>query len=240
MRRSLRDPPARQDGGHRRADRNCRCRVLGALFRLRPDRTQPGRFSTPQLALTYVAESAIPLFVLGLYAAQRPQIGWLGLVSALTYAYTFVFFTSTVVYALIDHTRDWDALETQFGAWMTIHSVLMVVAGVAFGAAVARAHVLPLWTGVRRALPSEPSGQVRRTRACLWSVSGYPGGRQRLHRTDPFSGATHGNSTVSDGASTVHQISWPPERHEATVVWWRSGLSWPLKAANTTPQSCVV
>ena len=107
-----------------------------------------GGFSTPQLALTYVAESAIPLFVLGLYAAQRPHIGWLGLVSALTYAYTFVFYTSTVVYALIDHTRDWNALETEFGAWMAIHSLLMVVAGVAFGAAVARAHVLPRWTGL--------------------------------------------------------------------------------------------
>jgi hypothetical protein len=106
-----------------------------------------GGFSRPQLALTYAAEAAIPLFVLGLFAVQRPRIGALGLVGAVTYAYTFVFFTSTVVYALVNHTRDWNELTTQFGVWVTVHSVLMVLAGVMFGAAVMRAHVLPRWTG---------------------------------------------------------------------------------------------
>jgi hypothetical protein len=37
-------------------------------------------FSNSQLVLTYVAEAAIPLFVIGLYAAQRPRIERLGLV----------------------------------------------------------------------------------------------------------------------------------------------------------------
>jgi hypothetical protein len=105
-----------------------------------------GGFSTTQLALTYAAEAAIPLFVLGLYALQRPRIGRLGLVAALAYAYTFVFFTSTVVYALIDQTSDWDALTSKFGAWMTVHSALMVIAGIAFGVAIVRARVLPRWT----------------------------------------------------------------------------------------------
>jgi hypothetical protein len=107
-----------------------------------------GGFSTFQLVFTYAAEAAIPLFVLGLYAVQRPQIGRLGLIGALAYAYTFVYFTSTVVYALVDHTRDWDALKTQLGTAMTVHSVLMVLAGVTFAAAVVRAHVLPRWTGI--------------------------------------------------------------------------------------------
>jgi hypothetical protein len=106
-----------------------------------------GGFSTPQLALTYVAEAAIPLFVLGLYAVQRPRIGSLGLIGALTYAYTFVFFTSTVVYALVSHSKDWDALTHQLGAWITVHSALMIAAGLAFGAAVIKANVLPRWTG---------------------------------------------------------------------------------------------
>ena len=107
-----------------------------------------GRFSTLQLALTYASEAAIPLFVLGLYAMQRPQIGRLGLIGALGYAYTFVFFTSTVVYALIDHTRDWEALQARFGAWITIHSVMMMLAGLAFGYAVIRAHALSRWSGI--------------------------------------------------------------------------------------------
>jgi hypothetical protein len=107
-----------------------------------------GDFSTLQLALTYAAEAAIPLFVVGLFALQRPRIGALGLIAAVTYAYTFVFFTSTVVYALVNHTHDWRELTTQLGAWLTIHSVLMVLAGVGFGAAVIRAQVLPRWTGI--------------------------------------------------------------------------------------------
>jgi hypothetical protein len=106
-----------------------------------------GGFSTPQLLATYAAEAAIPLFVLGLYAVQRPQIGRLGLASAVVYAYTFVYFTSTVQFALVDGTSDWQALERRLGVWITIHSVLMVVAGIGFGVAVIRARVLPRWTG---------------------------------------------------------------------------------------------
>jgi hypothetical protein len=107
-----------------------------------------GGFSTPQLALTYVAEAAIPVFVIGLYAVQRPRIGRLGLFGAVGYAYTFIFYASTVVVALANRTSDWDALVAQFGPWVTIHGALMVVAGSAFGLAVIRAGVLPRWTGV--------------------------------------------------------------------------------------------
>jgi hypothetical protein len=79
---------------------------------------------------------------------QRPRIGRLGLVAAVGYAYSFIFFTGTVVLALPTRTRDWDALVAQFGPWMTIHGALMLVAGMAFGVAVIRAGVLPSWTGV--------------------------------------------------------------------------------------------
>jgi Ca2+/Na+ antiporter len=33
------------------------------------------------------------------------------------------------------------------GAWITVHGLLMVGAGIAFGLAVVRARVLPRWTG---------------------------------------------------------------------------------------------
>jgi hypothetical protein len=106
-----------------------------------------GGFSTAQLALTYMAEAAIPLFVIGLYAAQRPRIGWLGLVGAVGYAYSFIFFTGTVSFALADHVRDWNALVDRMGPWVTIHGLVMVLAGLAFGWAVIRASVFPRWTG---------------------------------------------------------------------------------------------
>jgi hypothetical protein len=106
-----------------------------------------GGFSTAQLVLTYVAEAAIPLFVLGLYALQRPRIGRVGLASAIAYAYAFVYFTGTVTYALVEHTSDWTTLQRRLGVWLTVHSVLMVVAGIGFGIAVIRARVFPWWTG---------------------------------------------------------------------------------------------
>jgi hypothetical protein len=86
--------------------------------------------------------------VLGLYAVQRPHIGRLGFSGALAYAYSYVFFTSTVVYALIAGTRNYKALTSIFGAWMTVHGVVLVLGGLAFGLAVVWARVLPRWTGV--------------------------------------------------------------------------------------------
>ncbi|MDX6319353.1 MAG: hypothetical protein QOD35_2753 [Nocardioidaceae bacterium] len=107
-----------------------------------------GGFSTAQLVLTYVAEAAIPLFVIGLYAVQRPHIGRLGLLGAVAYAYAYVFFTGTVLLALVTHPRNWEALVRDLGPWVTVHGLLMVLAGSAFGVAVVRARVLPRWTGI--------------------------------------------------------------------------------------------
>src|SRR3984893_4513743 len=100
-----------------------------------------GGFSTFRLSLTYAGEAAIPLFVIGLYAVQRPRIGRLGLFGAVAYAYSYVFFTSTVVYALAAGTSNWKALGAAFGVWMTVHGFIMVVGGLAFGLAVVRAGV---------------------------------------------------------------------------------------------------
>jgi hypothetical protein len=64
-----------------------------------------GGFSTLRLSLTFAGEAAIPLLVLDLYAVQRPRIGRLGAAGAVASAYSYVFFTSTVVYALVAGTR---------------------------------------------------------------------------------------------------------------------------------------
>lgn len=107
-----------------------------------------GDFTTARLVLTYIGEAAIPLFVIGLYAAQRPRIGRLGLFGAIAFAYSYVFFTTTVMYALVAGTANYKALTKVFGGWMTVHGVLMLIGGVAFGLAVAASRVLPRWTGI--------------------------------------------------------------------------------------------
>jgi hypothetical protein len=107
-----------------------------------------GGFSEAQLWLTLVAEAAIPVFVIGLYLVQRPQIGRLGQISAVAYAYVYVFFTGTVVYALLDQTSDYDVLSHDLQPWMTLHGAIMVLAGLGFGLAVIRAAVLPRWPAI--------------------------------------------------------------------------------------------
>lgn len=107
-----------------------------------------GGFSDGQLWLTLVAEAAIPVFVIGLAVAQRPRIGRWGQVSAVAYAYAYVFFTGTVVYALIAGTSDFDALSRDLSPWMVLHGAVMVFAGLGFGYAVIKAKVLPSWTGI--------------------------------------------------------------------------------------------
>ena len=106
-----------------------------------------GNFSTFRLALTYVAEAAIPLFVIGLYAAQRPRVNCIGLIGAVTYAYSYVFFTTTVMYALVAGSVNYAALAKAFGIWMIIHGAVMLIGGLLFGLSVVRARVFPRWTG---------------------------------------------------------------------------------------------
>jgi hypothetical protein len=59
----------------------------------------------------------------------------------------YLFFTGTVVHALIAGTSDYNALSRDLG-WMTIHGAIMVLAGLCFGYAVIGARVLPRWTGI--------------------------------------------------------------------------------------------
>jgi hypothetical protein len=103
-------------------------------------------FSVSQLWLTLVAEAAIPVFIVGLARVHRRSFGRLGWAGAWAYAYSYLFFTGTVVYALVRHTETYAELSRQLGPAMLVHGAVMVVAGIAFGAAVLRARVLPPWT----------------------------------------------------------------------------------------------
>ena len=107
-----------------------------------------GGFSTLQLWLTLVAEAAIPVFVIGLVLVLGPGLGPVGRIAAGAYAYAFTVFTGTVVYALMNGTEDYDALTEDLGPLMTVHGIVMVVAGIGLGAAVIRRRALPVWAGI--------------------------------------------------------------------------------------------
>jgi hypothetical protein len=102
-----------------------------------------GGFSTGQLWLTMVAETAVPPLVLAFYALQRPRIRRRAVAAAAAYAAVYVFFTWTVVYALVRGTPDFDALTNALAPWMTVGGGVMVIAGSAFAIEVSRARVLP-------------------------------------------------------------------------------------------------
>lgn len=106
-----------------------------------------GDFTTTRLVLAYIGEALMPLVVLGLCAAQWPRVGRLGVAGAVAYAYAWVFFSATVLYALVAEARDYEQVTEAFGASMTLHGAVMVLGGAAFGAAVVHARLLPAWTG---------------------------------------------------------------------------------------------
>jgi hypothetical protein len=106
-----------------------------------------GGFSPTQLWLNYLAFLPLPAVLLGLYAAQRPRIGTLGLVGAVGYGIAFIYFTHTTLLAVALATPDYETLWSSLGATYTIHGALMIVAGGAFGWATLRAGVFPRWTG---------------------------------------------------------------------------------------------
>jgi hypothetical protein len=109
--------------------------------------TAQGDFSTFRLTLTYIGEAGFPLFVIGLAAVLHQTLPPWAILGAVGYAYSYVFFTGTVVWALVAHTPNWETLGDDFGRWMTAHGAVMVMGGVAFGVGIARSGALPAWTG---------------------------------------------------------------------------------------------
>jgi hypothetical protein len=64
------------------------------------------------------------------------------------YAYSYVVFSGTVVYAIVNHTKDYQTLNEHLGALMIAHGAIMVLAGLGFGYTVLRTRLLPAWAGL--------------------------------------------------------------------------------------------
>ncbi len=107
-----------------------------------------GGFSATHLWTNYVAFLLLPFLMLGLYLVQRPKIGLLGLAGSVLYGASFVYFAHTSLYALSENVPDYATLWEQLGNVYTVHGVVMVVGGLAFGLATYRARVFPRWTPI--------------------------------------------------------------------------------------------
>ncbi|MEM0912936.1 MAG: hypothetical protein AAGJ37_18320 [Pseudomonadota bacterium] len=105
-----------------------------------------GGFSSTQLWINYISFIVIPFLMIGLYAVQRPNIGLLGLVGALLYGASFVYFAHTTLYAITENIADYESLWERLGTTYTVHGIMMTLGGMAFGIATYRAKVFPRWT----------------------------------------------------------------------------------------------
>lgn len=90
----------------------------------------------------------LPSVMIGLYAFQLPAIGVWGLVGALLYGSSFIFFTHTTLYALAENIPNYASLWESLGGVYTAHGLAMILGGLAFGIATYRARVYPDWTSI--------------------------------------------------------------------------------------------
>jgi hypothetical protein len=104
-----------------------------------------GGFSPLQLLINYLGFLPMPFLMIGLYAVQRPRIGWIGLLGSVLYAVAFIYFTHTTLYAIKESIPDYEALWSRLGIVYTFHGGLMVVGGLLFGFTALQAKVL--WRG---------------------------------------------------------------------------------------------
>jgi hypothetical protein len=104
-----------------------------------------GGFSQIQLLINYAGFLPMPFLMLGLYAYQRPRIGWDGLIGSVLYGVAFIYFAHTTLIALEETISNYEMLLGKLGGIYTFHGGLMVAGGTMFGIASLRAKVL--WRG---------------------------------------------------------------------------------------------
>jgi hypothetical protein len=78
-------------------------------------------------------------------ASEARRVAAAQLIGVAALSFSALYFLSDVIEAL---QGGFSALGDDLGALMTAHGAIMVFAGVGFGVALIRAHVLPAWTGV--------------------------------------------------------------------------------------------
>lgn len=105
-------------------------------------------YSTTLLLVNYIAFIVLPFAIMGLFAVQRPHIKMLGLVGAFLYAYSFIYFSHTALYALEEQIPNYEILWQELGLVYTFHGGVMVVGGLLFGFVTYKLNILPRWASI--------------------------------------------------------------------------------------------
>lgn len=101
-----------------------------------------GGFSRVQLLINYAGFLPMPFLMIGLFAIQRPKVGWIGLTGAILYGIAFIYFIHTTLLALEESFPNYEMLWQKLGAVYTFHGGLMVVGGLLFGFSALKTGVL--------------------------------------------------------------------------------------------------
>lgn len=118
--------------------------IVAPTFHLTSDVVEwiNGGFSHTQLLINYAGFLPIPFMMIGLYAAQCPKIGLLGLTGAVLYGIAFIYFAHTTLLALDESLLNYETLWQKLGAVYTLHGGVMVAGGLLFGFSALKAGVL--------------------------------------------------------------------------------------------------
>lgn len=92
-----------------------------------------GGFTSRQLLINYVAFLAMPFLIIGLCFVQRDVLRWYGLLGAVIYGVSFIYFAHSTMVALESSISSYAGLWNQLGGLYTFHGGLMVVGGLLFG-----------------------------------------------------------------------------------------------------------
>ncbi|MFT3896924.1 MAG: hypothetical protein QM719_04405 [Thermomonas sp.] len=100
-------------------------------------------FSSLQLWLNYLAFLPMSWLLLGIYAVHEPKPSTPGLVGAVLYGAAFTYFAHTTLFAIAEHTADYELLWLRLGSIYTVHGALMIAGGLLFAWSAYRAGWLP-------------------------------------------------------------------------------------------------
>ena len=107
-----------------------------------------GGYSPSLLWVNYLSFLIMPFLLIGLYAVQLPRIGALGLLGAVLYGTSFIYFSHTTLYALIEAVPDYESLWQRLGTMYTVNGAVMIAGGAAFGIGTYRAGQFASWTSL--------------------------------------------------------------------------------------------